>query len=120
MPLVSSNVDLLLPEVAARARALLDSMSRLGHPIRITETVRTEAYQAQLYAVGRVKPGTIVTHAEPSTSLHEYGRAFDITFHGPGYSAPESWWALAGQVGESLGLRWGGRFPYPDRPHFEL
>ena len=26
----------------------------------------------------------------------------------------------AGRIGESVGLKWGGRFPNPDRPHFEL
>jgi len=26
----------------------------------------------------------------------------------------------AGAIGEAVGLRWGGRFPSPDRPHFEV
>ena len=26
----------------------------------------------------------------------------------------------AGRIGESVGLRWGGRFPSPDRAHFEV
>jgi peptidoglycan L-alanyl-D-glutamate endopeptidase CwlK len=26
----------------------------------------------------------------------------------------------AGQIGESVGLKWGGRFPKPDRPHFQI
>jgi peptidoglycan L-alanyl-D-glutamate endopeptidase CwlK len=26
----------------------------------------------------------------------------------------------AGIIGESVGLKWGGRFSHPDRPHFEL
>jgi hypothetical protein len=26
----------------------------------------------------------------------------------------------AGRIGEAAGLRWGGRFPSPDRPHFEI
>lgn len=26
----------------------------------------------------------------------------------------------AGAIGESVGLRWGGRFKTPDRPHFEV
>jgi len=26
----------------------------------------------------------------------------------------------AGRIGESCGLRWGGRFPSPDAPHFEV
>jgi peptidoglycan L-alanyl-D-glutamate endopeptidase CwlK len=26
----------------------------------------------------------------------------------------------AGEIGESVGLKWGGRFSSPDRPHFEV
>jgi peptidoglycan L-alanyl-D-glutamate endopeptidase CwlK len=26
----------------------------------------------------------------------------------------------AGQIGESVGLKWGGRFPKPDRSHFQI
>ena len=95
-------------------------MAWLGYPVRITETFRDPIRQAKLYAQGRSEPGAIITNAPPGTSYHEYGRAFDITFIGPGFSAPDSWWSLAGEVGEWMGLRWGGRFKSPDRPHFEI
>ena len=26
----------------------------------------------------------------------------------------------AGKIGESVGLKWGGRFPKPDRPHYQV
>ncbi len=122
MPLGSTNrLEYLVPDVRIRAEEFIRQMALRGRPVRITETARSERRQGELYSVGRWKPGAFVTHARPSTSLHEYGRAFDFTFYGPGNFAPESWWTLAGTVGESLGLRWGGRFVgFPDRPHFEL
>jgi peptidoglycan L-alanyl-D-glutamate endopeptidase CwlK len=120
-PFVSSRIDNLLPDVAWRANAFRVQMARIGLPVRITQTVRPEFIQRQLFAMGRTKSGPIVTYARPSTSLHEYGRAFDFTFQTGGFSVPDHWWGIAGQVGESLGLRWGGRFAhFSDRPHFEL
>jgi len=109
------------PELEVRAYWLIEIMRYLGKPIRITEAFRSSERQQELYAVGRTQPGAIVTGARPGTSAHELGRAFDITFLGPGYSAPGQWWELAGEVGEWLGLRWGGRFKsFRDRPHFEI
>jgi len=94
-------------------------MRYLGYPVRVTEIYRDPVRQAKLYAQGRSEPGHKVTNAKPGTSYHEFGRAFDITFLGYGYSAPPQVWQLAGEVGEWMGLRWGGRFKTPDRPHFE-
>jgi len=114
----SYNTD---PELEWRAFYLIEVMKYLGYPVRITESFRSSERQQELYAVGRTQPGAILTHARPGSSPHEFGRAIDITFLGPGYSAPDSWWNLAGEVGEWLGLRWGGRFKgFRDRPHFEI
>jgi peptidoglycan L-alanyl-D-glutamate endopeptidase CwlK len=73
-----------------------------------------------LYAQGRTKPGPVVTNT--LNSYHVQGRAFDIAFMGPQgvtYDVPSSWWPVAGQLGEQIGWRWGGRWKNPDRPHFE-
>jgi len=96
-------------------------MDYYGYPVRITETYRDPIRQAKLYASGRTEPGAIITNARPGTSFHEFGRAFDFTFIGPGFSAPADWWEFAGAVGRWLGLRWGGDFKtFRDRPHFEF
>jgi hypothetical protein len=29
-------------------------------------------------------------------------------------------WDQIGAIGEAQGLKWGGRFTHPDRPHFEF
>ena len=82
--------------------------------------------QAKLYAQGRALPGPVVTKAKPGQSPHNYGMAFDICFT-PGNPYPpeiDERWANIGQLGESLGLSWGGpngkgdKFTW-DRPHFE-
>jgi len=95
-------------------------MEWYGVHVRITEVYRDPVRQAKLYAQGRSEPGPIVTWARPGESLHSLGRAFDFTFRENGFDAPADWWEFAGQIGEWMGLRWGGRFKTPDRPHFEF
>jgi len=110
----------LTPEVAERARVLLSVLARYGVPARLTNTRRSSMDQFKLYLRGRLTQGPIVTRALPGRSLHEYGRAFDITFLGPGYHAPARWWSFAGAVGRSLGLRWGRNWKaIRDKPHFQ-
>jgi peptidoglycan L-alanyl-D-glutamate endopeptidase CwlK len=77
--------------------------------------------------------GLPVTWAQAGESYHNYGVAFDFCIDPPG---PGVSWEIAidlnrdrisdytqvGELGESLGLQWGGRWPEPkkDRPHFQL
>lgn len=109
----------LVPEVRVKCEALLVAAKQSGHPLLITQTWRTAKEQAALYAQGRTTPGKIVTNAPPGFSWHEFGRAFDVVFlHGKkiSYDGPWDW---VGELGESFGLDWGGRWKRPDRPHFE-
>ena len=93
--------------------------------IRITHTLRTMDEQRHLYAQGRSLPGNVVTNAEPGSSPHNFGMAFDICFEGktlaecyPPASDPR--WAQVAAIGEGLGLAWGGRWKsLKDLPHFE-
>lgn len=86
-------------------------------PIRVTEVKRSQERQDQLYAQGRTAPGPIVTWTR--TSAHLDGRAFDVTIVGaPEYDDWPEAWELLGEVGEELGLKWGGHFQ--DYGHFEL
>lgn len=110
-----------LPERAVR---LQRAMAAIGHPITITQAKRTAAEQAALYAQGRTTPGKRVTDADGIERLsnHQSGRAFDVAFlteAGPSWDEGHPWAAL-GALGEVLGLKWGGRWRTPDRPHFEL
>jgi len=112
----------LAPEVAERAFEMVVAFRQAGIPMRIISGRRSLLAQARLYAQGRVTAGPVVTNAL-TNSRHVQGRAFDIDFGtwtarmGDGHPL----WNLAGEVGELLGLKWGGRWKSPvDRPHFEL
>src|SRR5438046_1562854 len=54
--------------------------------------------------------------APPGRSKHEVGLAYDVRANG---LTPAQIQRI-GELGESIGLRWGGRFtPRPDPNHFE-
>jgi hypothetical protein len=75
-----------------------------------------------------------VVNLDDNDGQNDLARAFDIALvkHTGGKPVPH--WRLkedvngnavpdydeAGRIGEAVGLRWGGRFPSPDRPHFEV
>lgn len=89
--------------------------------LKLTQTLRTMDEQARLYAQGRDLPGRIVTYAKPGQSPHNWGMAFDVAFMGsrPYPSADDPVWEKLGELGEGLGLTWGGRWKLRDLDHFE-
>jgi len=98
-------------------RAFQERCKQEGLPVRITSTRRSPEEQEQLYAQGRTEPGPIVTWT--LNSAHVTGRAFDCTIPGaPEYDDDPDAWDLLGELGEDVGLRWGGSFG--DFGHFEL
>lgn len=119
-------------DLVGKVQRVLTAMAALGHPMVVTDGVRTDARQAELYAQGRTAPGRIVTHADGVTvrSRHQIslvdglGRAVDCAFldaDGRPSWAEHHPWALYGQMAEVLGLVWGGRWQkLRDRPHVEL
>lgn len=121
---MSDLLDELEPVVAARARLLLEKAAAEGIVLKITQGFRTPESQAALYAQGRSTSGDVVTHAPSGYSWHEYRRAFDVaivSFQGDQtpndlYDGP---WDRVGELGESVGLEWGGHWKHPDRPHFQ-
>lgn len=122
---MSRDVSLLLPEVHDKANELLARCALEGIILGIVQTYRTFDEQAAIYAQGRTAPGPIVTHSPPGYSWHNWKRAFDVDIvHFPGDpDTKDVWngpWERVGEIGESLGLAWGGRWKSPDRPHFEL
>ncbi|HYE78038.1 MAG TPA: M15 family metallopeptidase [bacterium] len=123
------KLDGVKAEVAAKVRQLLKAMELLGHPMLITDAFRTTEQQQLLYAQGRTTPGPIVTHADGlrRRSKHQDGVAVDLTFWHVGADgvARPCWcakhpWLLYGEAGKALGLKWGGDWKSPDRPHLEM
>lgn len=108
-------------------------------PVFITETWRDSKRQAELWAFGRDALGNIVnpmlvrTHARPGQSKHEFmmdgkpaAKAFDVGLKNADGTAnwdnANSHWLRMGEIGEELGLTWGGRWPGKknDMPHFQI
>ena len=117
---MSARIEDLEPDVQDMALDFLQHCARSGLTLRVTQTRRTHAEQAALYAQGRSEPGKIVTNAPPGYSWHSFGRAFDVCHMGSDpYPEDDAFWEKIGEVGESCGLEWGGRWKHPDRPHFE-
>lgn len=115
-----AELPTLYPKVARMRDALVDRMAAIGHPIKVTGEYRSPADQDALYALGRTKPGKIVTNAKGGESFHNWRCAFDVVFltaNGISYEGP---WEALGTEAEKIGLEWGGRFAsFPDRPHLQ-
>lgn len=95
---------------------------RHGYDMVLLEGYRSPGRQAQLQAMG-----AHVTRAGPFQSYHQFGLAADSAFLRQGrlvLSEKEAWaergYALFGEVAESVGLRWGGRWAMRDLGHVEL
>ena len=90
----------------------------------MVQGTRTFEQQQAVYDQGRSTPGSIVTKARPGDSYHQYGLAFDVVpvayVNLKDWNPSGPYWQTIGQIGESLGLTWGGRWSDPDEPHFEL
>lgn len=124
----SRKLSDLDPRVAALATRLLETAAAEDIRLLVTFTFRSKATQTALYAQGRTAPGKIVTNAKAGDSFHNYGLAFDIVPLKPNGAADwdtstpaaKARWARIGEIGRSLGLRWGGDWhSIKDLPHFE-
>ncbi len=117
---MSRALDDLSADFRPKAFELLARLTELGIAVMIIDTLRTPAeHQANL-----AKGVSWTPH-----SKHLDGDAIDLcpfqTWLIDGadklqWNAGDPIWVRMGQVGESLGLRWGGRWKTPDLGHFEL
>ncbi len=117
-PIDERAIQTLHESIQPLARELL---RRAPVDLMVVSAFRSEAEQAELYALGRTKAGNRVTGAKPGFSWHNYGLAFDVApvddRGEPYWPEDDAFWNPLGQLGRSLGLKWGGDFG--DRPHFE-
>jgi len=95
---------------------------KYGYEMAILEGYRSPERQTELAALG-----TSVTNAGAFQSYHQFGLAADNAFYRDGkivISEKDPWaargYALYGEVAESLGLTWGGRWKMMDLGHVEL
>lgn len=88
------------PWLTAKVAQLTVTLAKKGIALKQLEGDRTPARQAHLYALGRTKPGTIVTHARPYESAHNYGLAADVK---PYPDTKENWRILRSEA-RALGI----------------
>jgi peptidoglycan LD-endopeptidase CwlK len=117
--IASRDIAELHPTVADLCRRFIAACAAAPEPIDviITSTYRDVEQQDWLYEQGRGRPGSIVTCAKGGESFHNYRLAFDFA---PIVGGKIPWGDSAlfthcGEIGESLGLDWAGRWMGPLR-----
>ncbi|MCB1899640.1 MAG: M15 family metallopeptidase [Rhodocyclaceae bacterium] len=123
--LASASRDWIRLDDAFRQRLLLvfrTLRERHGYEPVLLEGYRSPERQARLAALG-----PHITRAGALMSYHQYGLAADIAFVADGkivIDENDPWAArgyrLYGEIAESLGLTWGGRWTMRDFGHVEL
>lgn len=154
--MASRDLEDLAPELVGKAQDLEILAEQNGTPVLIYCTRRSAEEQARLYRKGRptkaieakaaeldgdfarpdladlllsVGPqyGSVVTHAGPGQSIHQYGLAFDavpLRDGKPVWSTEEAadWdrWQAYGEVAKELGLEWAGDWvSFTEYPHVQ-
>jgi hypothetical protein len=119
----NAEIATLKPVAQVKATQLVNLSKLSGTDLRVTEGYRSPAEQTKRYAVGRrgIEGERIITNAGPGESSHQTGSAFDTAIIERG----EAVWDLerfreVAEIGNALGLIWGGNFMIRDGPHFEL
>jgi peptidoglycan LD-endopeptidase CwlK len=118
----SRNWQLLDPAFTQRLLLVFKIMrEQHGYEMVILEGYRSPERQNDLASMG-----ASVTNAKAFQSYHQYGLAADSAFLLNGklvISEKDAWamkgYALYGQVSESVGLHWGGRWKMLDLGHIE-
>jgi peptidoglycan L-alanyl-D-glutamate endopeptidase CwlK len=119
----SRNWGLLHPDYSQRLLLAFRIMKeKHGYEMALLEGYRSPARQDAL-----ARMGSQVTNARAFQSWHQYGLAADCAFWRDGklvISEKDPWamrgYQLYGEVAESLGLTWGGRWTMMDFGHTEL
>lgn len=119
----SRNWALLNPDFTQRLLTVFKIMKeRHGYEMAILEGYRSPERQNLLASMGKS-----VTNAAAFQSWHQYGLAADCAFLRDGklvISEKDPWamrgYELFGEVAESVGMTWGGRWKMMDFGHTEL
>lgn len=116
LPMIA-DLKSLHPYFRDKIYKLIDLCQKKGIELAVVESYRTKAKQAEYYSMGKK-----YTQSRGGKSKHQYGLAVDVV---PIVKGEPKWddkalWRRIGMTGESLGLRWGGRWrSIYDPAHFE-
>lgn len=112
---MSRRLEDLAPDFRPLAEELLARLDAAGIDVLVVYTRRTEEQQARLLAAGR----SWTPH-----SRHLTGHAMDLVppelAKQPNWAPEDPLWQRIGDIGEAMGLIWGGRWRQRDCPHFEM
>lgn len=119
----SRKWELLQPDFTQRLLLVFKLMKeKYGYEMAILEGYRSPERQNMLASLG-----SNVTNARAFQSYHQFGLAADCAFYRDGkliISEKDPWamkgYELYGELAESMGLRWGGRWKMMDLGHVEL
>lgn len=108
----SRKLEDLHPKVATKCDQFIKACAKQNIDVLITSTYRDGESQNALYAQGRTAPGKIVTKAKAGQSFHNWKCAFDFV---PIVNGKAQWndtalFTKCGEIAESLGLEWAGRW----------
>jgi len=108
----SRSLSDLNPKVAALCSEFINRCKLQGIDIIITSTYRDTESQNALYAQGRTAPGKKVTNAKAGQSFHNWKVAFDFVpiVNGKPVWDNDELITKCGEIGESIGLEWAGRW----------
>lgn len=114
----SRDINELMPTVRKMCADFLSECFGRGHDCLIVSTYRDPESQAYLWNHGLSKNA-------PNWSWHQYRCAFDIMVirHGRPIGTESErdleCWARVGELGELVGLEWGGKLGNKDVAHFQ-
>lgn len=132
--ITEQRIALLHPNIRQEVTDIINECNRAltgRAQVRISQGLRTFGEQDNLYAIGRTKPGKIVTNAKGGQSIHNYGFAVDIVLIIDGKTASwdtaKDWdsdqvsdWTECVNIFKKFGWSWGGDWSsFKDMPHFD-
>jgi len=108
------------PEFRKKLEIFEKRLLESGIRVKMVSGYRSFEEQNRLYALGRTKPGRIVTKARGGYSWHNFGLAADYAFISGGQLTWNGPWRILGRIARECGLEWGGDWrKFPDRPHVQ-
>jgi hypothetical protein len=113
----SDELKYLRADVRVNCEKFLALCKEAGLNVKVTQTVRDDAYQKYLVSKGYASKDA----SRPTFHSVKAGLAFDICKNVRGHEYDDAtFFALCGQIGKQVGFSWGGDWrKFPDRPHFQ-
>ena len=113
----SDELKYLRADVRVNCEKFLALCKEAGLNVKVTQTVRDDAYQKYLVSKGYASEKA----TRPTFHSVKAGLAFDLCKNVRGHEYDDAtFFALCGQIGKQVGFSWGGDWrKFPDRPHFQ-